>query len=125
MDACPHCQKTTISLWRKSAASSIRPVRCPSCRGLSYISGWAGALQILVLEVAFWSSVIAALVFRRWEFLLILPATFVSSGLVLGLLFSLKPTDAQKVQRARRWARVQLVGLFVFAVGGYWLFGSA
>ena len=82
-------------------------------------------MQVLVLEIALWGSLIAALVFWRWEFLLILPATFVSSGLLLGLLFSLKPTDAQKVQRARRWARVQLVGLFVFAIGGYWLFGSA
>ena len=115
MFACPHCQALSISSWRKANASSTFPAKCPSCRGRSFVSGWAHAATILFLEVLLWGTVIAAFVARSWLMLLLIPIGGLLWSLLIGVTFNLKPIDGPAVYRARRNAAIQ-VGAFLLVV---------
>jgi uncharacterized protein YecT (DUF1311 family) len=102
MFICPHCQQATISGWRKLGASDIAPAKCGNCTGLSYVSNWAHFTGVLVLEMLFWGSVIAAIVAKSWSALLILPAGLFLWTCLVGSAFSLRPIGGAEVRRARR-----------------------
>ena len=124
MDTCPHCSAATIPGWRKASAISARPVRCLSCKGLSYVSGWSHLFAAVLLEVVLWGSIIVAIVLHSWYALLLMPIGFVGLTLV-GRSAALHPTDASAVTRARIVSIVEFAAIFAVVGGAYLLFGSA
>lgn len=123
MDACPHCSELTISTWKKGNASSIRPARCSSCAGLSYVSGWYHAATTILGEALFWGGIVAAIAFRSW---LVLVAALVCLPVVLLLHGSgakLRVIDASAVARAREMFALQVLGFACLVLVAYVLFG--
>ncbi|MDR1935393.1 MAG: hypothetical protein LBS49_07410 [Candidatus Accumulibacter sp.] len=114
----------TISIWKKVNATSIRPARCPSCGGLSYVSGWYHALVSLLLEVATWGSLIAALVLRSWYALLLWPLGVALVFLLQASGARLRATDAAAVSRARKRCVVELLVFAGAMAAVYVLFGE-
>jgi hypothetical protein len=123
MDTCPHCAALAITGWRKVNATSIRPARCPTCGGLSYVAGWYHVLASLLSEVLIWGSIVLAVVLHSWLVLLFLP-------LGLAVLFwlhssgtKLHPIDAATVSRARIRAIFEVLAFAALVVAAYLLFG--
>ena len=125
MYACPHCREHTISLWRKVHASSIRPARCPKCKGLSYLSDSSALAATVLAEVLFWGGALAALVLWRWEPLVAVPLAVILLPVVVGLTFSLKPTDRDTAERLRRRVGIQVAVLVVVSVCAFWILGTS
>jgi hypothetical protein len=124
MYTCPHCSAPTISGWRKLNATSSHPARCPGCGGLSFVSGWSHHIGTLFGEVAFWGSIILALVLRSWYALLLLPLSIVAVIALLNSGFQLRATDASGVATARtRWL-VELAVITAIVAACYLLFGN-
>lgn len=124
MYSCPHCSAAKIPGWRKINATAARPARCPSCGGLSYISGWFHLLVALSVEVLFWGSIIVAIVVRSWYALVVVPIGGVALEL-LGRRAELRATDAAAVARARIWSFVEIGAIVLVAGGAYLFFGNS
>lgn len=121
METCPHCSAPTISRWRKANATSVRPARCSSCGGLSFIPGWYHALAAVLSEVSVWGSIVIALALHSWYPLLLLPL-----GLAAIFYFpagGLRATDVSAVSRARLRFAIELAVIAVVVGVAYFLFG--
>ena len=72
-------------------------------------------MSTLVIEVAFWGSVIAALVLWSWYALVIFPLTIVLLSLVVGAIFPLRPTERSEVISAR-WSALWQTAVLIAVV---------
>lgn len=124
MDTCPHCSDSTISAWRKSRAFSIRPARCPSCGGLSYVSGWYHATATILNEVILWGGIIAAIALRSWLVLIIALALLLGSLFLHGTGADLRAIDTAAVSRARSILALQTFVVACIVLVAYLLFGK-
>jgi hypothetical protein len=124
MNTCPHCSAPTISGWRKLNATSSHPARCSACGGLSFVSGWSHHIGTLFGEVAFWGSIVLALVLHSWYVLLLLPISIFIAFTLFNSGFQLRTTDSSGVARARaRWL-VELAVIAAIVAACYLLFGN-
>jgi hypothetical protein len=93
MNLCPHCSAPSISAWRKVGATPFSPAVCGVCKGVSYVSGWSGAIAAIGTEVVFWGSIVLSFVVGSFYGLLALPLGVVALTLWLGQCFPLIPGD--------------------------------
>jgi hypothetical protein len=121
MFECPHCHTLSIAWWRKVLGS---PVVCPSCHGMSKLSGWAAASGALLTPVIGIAVVTAWFMSSRLLVLAILVAAVLWSSLV-AVLVQLKPIVEGEIgwTRARTHWRITY-GIFGFGVVAYVLLNS-
>ena len=110
MFAWPHCQSQSIAWWRKVLGS---PVECPSCHGLSKLSGWATASEALLVPVLGVALMAAWYLRSRLLVLAILGVAVIWSSLV-AVLVELKPI----VEGEIGWTRAKTHWRVVYAVVG-------
>jgi len=103
MNLCPHCSARSISAWRKVRATPFSPAVCNECKGVSYVSGWSGAIAAIGIELLFWGSIVFSFVVGSLYGLLALPLGIVALTLGLGQFFPLIPGD-EKIRAIRRKA---------------------
>ncbi len=122
MSTCPHCSESTISAWKKSNASSIRPARCPSCGGLSYVSGWYHTAATILNEVILWGGIIAAVAFHSWLVLFVALALLLVSLFLYGSGADLRAIDTIAVSRARKILALEAFVITCIILVAYLLF---
>jgi hypothetical protein len=110
MFACPHCQSQSIAWWRKVLGS---PVECPSCHGLSKLSGWATASEALLFPVL-GIAVIAAWFMRSRMLVLAVLAVAVLWSSLVAVLVELNPI----VEGEIGWTRTKTHWRIAYAVIG-------
>jgi hypothetical protein len=111
MNPCPSCHELSITAWQTSLATRRFPVRCDRCGGLSYVPGWRHAITIVVVEGAFWGTIIIALALRSWLALLACPAIWLAWYALGPSQFELKTTDAASAAAARKRAVRYVIAL--------------
>lgn len=113
--ACPHCHELTFSTWRKSSATSVRPMKCSKCHQLSYCSSWAHASIIFTHEFVFWVVILIALTLRSLWVLLLYPIIITLLFILNYQYFPLKETTLKQVAVAKKslWKKLGIILLLV------------
>jgi hypothetical protein len=112
---CPHCHQSLIGWWQKINATSVSPARCPQCKGLSHLSNWITALNATAIDIAFWLSVVAAIIAWSWIPLAAFPLALVLTTILTNRKAFLKPIDRDQLSRNRVRAVIQ-TGMLIACV---------
>jgi hypothetical protein len=102
MHSCPHCRARSISSFRKLTGSTFRPIRCPECGGLAYLSGWGIAAADLAFQTVLFATILLVVIAQGWIALFLVPASIVAYGVMVDVFVPLKPITARDAVRTKK-----------------------
>ena len=101
MYVCPHCEKPTISFWRKIHATDVFPLQCPNCSEWSHISILFQLLNSLAIQIFFVVAIMVAINFECWICLLLFPICVFASSWLICEISTLQPTNILATRASR------------------------